>query len=148
MGQLNLPDYARIYIDTSVVIYTIEVNPNYWQLLQPLWQKFQAGQVELIASELTLMESLVIPLRQSNINLIDTYEQLLLSSVLQLIPISQTMLREAARLRATTPSLRTPDAIHIATVTTSGCTQFLTNDRQLRVVTSLPVVNLDEVLTS
>jgi predicted nucleic acid-binding protein len=148
MGQLNLPDYARIYIDTSVVIYTIEVNPNYWQLLQPLWQKFQAGQIELIASELILMESLVIPLRQSNANLIDTYEQLLLSSVLQLIPISQTILREAARLRATTPSLRTPDAIHIATASTLGCTQFLTNDRQLSVVTSLPIVILDEVLTS
>ncbi|MEG3918510.1 PIN domain-containing protein [Microcoleus sp. T3_A4] len=106
MGQLNLPDPARIYIDTSVVIYTIEVNPNYWQLLQPLWQKFQAGQIELITSELKFMESLIIPFRQSNVNLIDTYEQLLLSSVLQLIPISQTILREAARLRATTPSLR------------------------------------------
>lgn len=148
MGQLNLLDSARIYIDTSVVIYTIEVNPNYWQLLQPLWQKFQAGQIELITSELTLMESLVIPFRQSNVNLVDTYEQLLLSSVLQLLSISQTILREAARLRAITPSLRTPDAIHAATAITSGCTQFLTNDRQLRTVANLPVVILDEVLTS
>ncbi|MGD1701805.1 type II toxin-antitoxin system VapC family toxin [Dapis sp. BLCC M229] len=147
MGQLNLPDSARIYIDTSVVIYTIEVNPNYWELLQPLWQKFQAGQVELITSELTLMESLVLPLRQSNINLIATYEDLLLSSVLQLIPISLPILREAARLRATKLSLRTPDAIHAATAIAAGCTQFLTNDRKLRVVTSLPIVILDEALT-
>ncbi|MFP4415246.1 hypothetical protein [Coleofasciculus sp.] len=64
MGQLNLPDSAKIYIDTVIVIYTIEVNPNYWQLLQPLWQKFQSGQIELITSELTLLESLVIPFRQ------------------------------------------------------------------------------------
>ena len=148
MGQLNLPDSARIYIDTSVVIYTIEVNPNYWQLLQPLWQKFQAGQVELITSELTLMESLVLPFRQSNINLITTYEQLLLSSVLQLIPVSLPILREAARLRATIPSIKTPDAIHAATAIAADCTQFLTNDGQLRVVTGLPIVILDEVLTS
>ncbi|MBX9257525.1 PIN domain-containing protein [Desmonostoc muscorum CCALA 125] len=67
---------------------------------------------------------------------------------MQLIPISQTILREAASLRASTPSLRTPDAIHIATATTSGCTQFLTNARQLRTATNLPVVILDEVLTS
>ncbi len=127
MGQLNLPDSARIYIDTSVVIYTIEVNPNYWQLLQPLWQKFQAGQIELITSELTLMESLVIPFKQSNVNLVDTYEQLLLSSVLQLIPISRTILREAARLRAIMSSLRTPDAIHAATAITSHCTLPNTN---------------------
>ncbi len=50
------------------------------------------------------------------------YEQLLLSSVLQLISISQTILREAARLRATTPLLRTPDAIHAATAIASNCT--------------------------
>jgi predicted nucleic acid-binding protein len=148
MGQLDLPDSASIYIDTSILIYTLEVNPNYWQLLQPLWQKFQTGQIELITSELTLMESLVIPFRQSNLNLINAYEQLLLSSVLQLIPISQTILREAARLRAITPSLRTPDAIHATTAMASGCTQFLTNDRQLRTVSGLPVVILDEVLTS
>lgn len=67
--------------------------------------------------------------------------------MLQLIPIGQTTLREAARLRASTPSLRTPDAIHAATAITSDCTQFLTNDRQLRVVTGLHIVILDEVLT-
>jgi predicted nucleic acid-binding protein len=67
---------------------------------------------------------------------------------MQLIPISQTVLREAARLRAITPTLRTPDAIHAATAITSGCTEFLTNDRQLRTVANLPVVILDEVLTS
>lgn len=66
MGQLNLPDSAKIYIDTSMAIYTIEVHPDYWQLLQPLWQKFQAGQIELVTSELTLLESLVILFRQSN----------------------------------------------------------------------------------
>ncbi|KYC40808.1 twitching motility protein PilT [Scytonema hofmannii PCC 7110] len=148
MGQLNLPDSAKIYIDTSIVIYTIEVHPNYWQLLQPLWQKFQVGQIELITSELTLLESLVIPFRQLNTNLIDTYEHLLLSSVIQLIPINQIILREAARLRATTASLRTPDAIHAATAIISGCTQFLTNDQRLRTLPSLPVVVLDEVLTS
>lgn len=110
MGQLNLPDSARIYVDTSILIYTIEVNPSYWQLLQPLWQKFQAGEIELITSELTLMESLVIPFRESNQYLIDTYQELLLSSVIQLIPINRAILMDGARLRATITSLRTQDA--------------------------------------
>lgn len=148
MGQLSLPDSAKIYIDTVIVIYTIEVNPNYWQLLQPLWQKFQSGQIELITSELTLMESLVVPFRQGNTNLIDTYDQLLLSSGIQLIPINQTIIREAAQLRGSTTSLRTPDAIHVATAMISGCSQFLTNDQRLRAVPGLPILILDEVLTS
>ena len=148
MGQLALPDSAHVYIDTVVAIYAIEQTPTYGVLLNSLWNSLQAGNIEVFTSELTLMETLVVPIRNSDTFLIDAYEQLLRSPQMQLIPISQTVLREAARLRAITPSLRTPDAIHAATATTSGCTQFLTNDRQLRTVANLLVVILDEVLAS
>jgi predicted nucleic acid-binding protein len=148
MGQLTLPNAARIYIDTVTVIYAVEQAPTYGELLNPLWNSLQVGNLEVLTSELTLMETLIMPIRNSDTFLVDAYERLLRSPQRQLIPISQTILREAARLRATTPSLRTPDAIHAATAMTSGCTQFLTNDRQLRAVTGLPVVILDEVLTS
>jgi hypothetical protein len=43
MGRLILPTSGSIYIDTSVAIYTIEGNPDYYSLLQPLWSKFYAG---------------------------------------------------------------------------------------------------------
>lgn len=148
MGQLALPHFAHVYIDTVTVIYVVEQTPTYGVLLNPLWNSLQAGNLEVFTSELTLMETLVVPIRNSDTFLIDAYEQLLLSPQMQLIPISQTVLKEAARLRATTSSLRTPDAIHAATAITSGCTQFLTNDQQLRTVTNLPVVVLDEVLAS
>ncbi|MBD2201369.1 PIN domain-containing protein [Calothrix sp. FACHB-1219] len=148
MGQLILPNAARIYLDTVTVIYAVEQTPTDGVLLNPLWHSLQARTLEVFSSELTLMETLVVPLRNSDTFLVDAYDRLLRSPQMQLIPISQTILREAARLRASTPSLRTPDAIHIATATISGCTQFLTNDRQLRAATNLPVVILDEVLTS
>jgi len=48
MGQLNLPSSATIYLDTQVIIYTVEANPNYYSLLQPLWLKFQTGEIELM----------------------------------------------------------------------------------------------------
>lgn len=60
------------------------------------------------------MEVLVLPLRNVDTSLIADYEQLLFSSEIQLIPISKSVLREAANLRATT-NLKTPDAIHAAT---------------------------------
>jgi predicted nucleic acid-binding protein len=147
MGQLILPNAARVYVDTVTVIYAVEQTPTYGVLLNPLWNSLHARTLEVFSSELTLMETLVVPLRNSDTFLVDAYERLLRSPQMQLIPISQTILREAARLRASTPSLRTPDAIHIATAATSGCTQFLTKDRQLRTATNLPVVILDEVLT-
>lgn len=146
MGQLNIPSSAVVYVDTAIVIYSVEFNPDYWQLLQPLWAKLQANEISIVSSELTLMECLVVPLRNGNNLLVDTYEQLL-SSQISLVPISQTILKHAAQLRATT-NLRTPDAIHAATALSQGCTLFITNDTGFRNVPNLSVVILSEVLAS
>jgi predicted nucleic acid-binding protein len=147
MGQLNIPSSATIYLDTQVIIYTVEANPNYFSLLQPLWLKFQTGEIELMTSELTLLETLVFPLKNANTILVRDYEQLLLSSEIQLVPITQSVLRTAANLRANT-NLKTPDAIHAATAIGEGCTLFLTNDNGFRNVPNLSVVILSDVLAS
>ena len=147
MGQLNLPSSATIYLDTQVIIYTVEANPNYYSLLQPLWLKFQIGEIELMTSELTLLETLVFPLKNANTILVRDYEQLLLSSEIQLVPITQSVLITAANLRANT-NLKTPDAIHAATAISEGCTLFLTNDNGFRNVPNLSVVILSDVLAS
>jgi predicted nucleic acid-binding protein len=147
MGQLILPTSDSIYIDTSVAIYTIEGNPDYYSLLQPLWSKFYAGEIQIISSELILMEVLVVPLRNANNSLVADYEELLLSSQVQLISINQSILRQAANLRATS-NLKTPDAIHAATALSVSCNQFITNDKGFRNAPGLPVVILSEVLAS
>ncbi|MCF2149672.1 type II toxin-antitoxin system VapC family toxin [Desmonostoc muscorum LEGE 12446] len=147
MGKLILPTNGSIYIDTSVVIYTIEGIPDYYSLLQPLWSKFYAGKIQIISSELILMEVLVVPLRNGNNSLVADYEELLLSSQVKLIPISQSILRQSANLRATS-NLKTPDAIHAATALSVSCNQFITNDKGFRNVPGLPVVILSEVLAS
>ncbi len=36
MEQLVIPSSSKIYIDTAVVIYSVEWNPEYFELLQPL----------------------------------------------------------------------------------------------------------------
>lgn len=147
MGQLVLPSSSRIYIDTAVAIYSVEWNPNYYSLLEPLWLKLQAGEIEVVSSELILMETLVLPLRNADTFLLNAYEQLLLSEGMRLIPISQLILRQAANIRATT-NLKTPDAIHAATALSVSCNQFITNDKAFRNVSSLPVVILSEILAS
>lgn len=145
MGQLTLPTSAVVYIDTAILIYTVEANPTYFAALQPLWQQFQDGSIELVTSELTLMETLVTPLKNADTTLANDYEQLLTASEIQLIPISQCILRNAANLRVIT-SMKTPDAIHASTAISQGCTLFLTNDKSLRNIPSLSVVVLEDIL--
>ncbi|MEH2392277.1 MAG: PIN domain-containing protein [Nostoc sp.] len=147
MGQLILPSSGVIYIDTSIGIYSVEWNPNYYSLLRPLWLKFHTGEIEVVSSELILMETLVIPLKNNDTFLVNAYEELLLSENMQLIPISQFILPQAANLRATT-NLKTPDAIHAAIALSVNSNQFITNDKGFRNVPGLPVIILSEVLAS
>jgi len=110
MGSLILPAPGLVYVDSMIVICTVERYPAYWPLLDPLWQAARQKTLEIVSSELTLMETLVCPLRTQNAAIIQAFEQTLLDTYMRLIPITQPILREAASLRATT-RLRTPDAV-------------------------------------
>jgi predicted nucleic acid-binding protein len=146
MGALTLPASGLVYLDANPVIYTVEKHPVYGPLLQPLWQATQTKTIEVVSSDLALMETLVGPLKRGNITLEKAYEQALLGTEMRLLPITQAILREAARLRATT-RLKTPDALHAATALDAGCVLFVTNDAGFRSVASLPLVILDDLLT-
>ncbi|MEW6210246.1 MAG: type II toxin-antitoxin system VapC family toxin [Acidobacteriota bacterium] len=146
MGTLNLPTGGLVYVDTQVVIYSVEKHPDYWPLVRPLWLASKAGEVEVISSELVLLETLVGPMKNTADLLVADYEQLLSSTEIRLIPITRAILKEAARLRAET-NLKAPDAIHAATSQAIGCDIFLTNDREFRRVSGLPLVLLTDIAT-
>jgi predicted nucleic acid-binding protein len=146
MGSLALPASSLVYTDSDIIICSVETHAAYWPVLQSLWQAARAGSLAITSSELTLMETLIGPLRSGDEILQSAYQQVLQSPEVCLLPISQAVLGEAARLRAGIVALRTPDALHAATATLAGCTRFLTNDIGFRRIPGLPVVLLDEVL--
>jgi predicted nucleic acid-binding protein len=141
MGTLNFQPSSFVYVDTQIIIYSVEKFPNYFPTLEPMWLKLKAGEIRLATSELTLLETLVMPIRQADTTLVQIYEQLLSGADIQLIPISQKILREAATLRAIT-NLKTPDALHATTALTANCAFFLTNDRAFR---NVPKLNGTEI---
>jgi predicted nucleic acid-binding protein len=145
VGPLTLPGTGVVYLDANPVIYSVEKHPVFGPLLQPVWQAAQSSPVEIVSSELVLLEVLVGPLKAGDSVLADTYEQLFQQPQTRLIPISLAVLREAARIRATT-TLRTPDAVHAATALLTGCALFVTNDVGFRSIAKLPVVILDDLV--
>jgi predicted nucleic acid-binding protein len=56
------------------------------------------------------------------------------------------ILEAAARLRASSPGLHTPDAIHLATAMDASCEVFLTNDRRMKAAAPPAVISLDDLL--
>ena len=147
MGQLNLPATGPVYIDANPAIYSVDRHPIYAPLCDPLWQAIQNG-LPAGSSELTLLETLVGPLRNGNAVLAQQRVNLWNRPHISLWPITRDILHEAARLRAAIPGLKTPDAIHAATALLHGCTLFVTNDTGFRRVPDLPVVLLDDVLAA
>lgn len=94
---------------------------------------------------LTILETLVGPLKHGARLLAEAYNQILVASEMRLLPITQPILREAAALRAAIPALRTPDAIHAATALSTDFTLFLTNDPGFHRVSRLPTAVLEEL---
>lgn len=145
MARLALPASGDVYIDSNCIIYSVEKVAPHAELLRPVWETAATGSIRVVSSEVTLLETLVRPLRERNHRL----EQFLLAFLLRsnevrLVPVDVEILLRAAAVRAET-GLKTPDAIHAATGLTSKCVMFLTNDQGFRRVQDLPVVILNEV---
>jgi predicted nucleic acid-binding protein len=92
------------------------------------------------------METLVGPLKKADAALVTAYELLYGSPDLLFVPLDEAVLPEAARLRATIPGIRTPDALHAATALLYAVALFLTNDPDFRRVPGLPVTVLSDLL--
>ena len=145
MGRLVWAPGDTVFLDTDAVIYTVERLEPYYQLLLPLWLAANIGEVQVAGSELLLLETMVKPLRQADTNLQAAFRNLLTNTRFHLIPITRSILAEAASLRANF-GLKTPDSIHAASALSEDAAAFLTNDQGHLRARGLRVRLLDRVL--
>lgn len=122
---------ATVYLDTNPIIYLTEGNTAFKASIASLFAEFERAEARLITSELALTEALVLPLRQADVELVAVYERLF-DDLIEALPVSREVLIMAARLRAETPALRTPDAIHLATALLARADVFLSSDHGIR----------------
>lgn len=136
-----------VALDSSIFIYLLEQHPRYLPLLRPLFIEVDRGGVQAVTSALTLLETLVVPYRAGNRELAAKYEAILTNGRgLTLAMIDLPVVRLAAEIRAST-SVRTADAVHLATALLAGCTTFLTNDRRLPALGGLQALQLETFAT-
>jgi predicted nucleic acid-binding protein len=122
---------ATVYLDTNPLIYLTEGNPAFKASIEKLFTEFEKAQAQFVTSELALTEVLVHPLRNHDAALVAIYERLF-DTLVQPLPVSREVLIYAAQLRADTPSLRTPDAIHLATATLAKADAFVSGDAGIK----------------
>ena len=146
MGLIEDLGPGPIALDTAPFIYLLEENRRYLPLIEPVFQAIDRGEVDAVTSALTLLEVLVVPLREGSASLARRYEALLTSSRgLTLVEIDTSVSAGAAHLRAAL-GLKTPDALHLATAHQRGCSSFVTNDRRLPDLPEVRVLQLNDYL--
>ena len=145
MGQLTFPAGSVVYLDAPPIIYSVEKHVDFWRMLEQFWNVATSNEIQVVTSELTLLEVLVQPIRLGHQPLIEAHETLLLKSDIQLVPIDLSILRAAARLRAT-QNFKTPDAIHAATASLSNCSHLISNDTGFRRLTAIDVIILSDLI--
>lgn len=146
MAALTLPSSGTIYLDTNAIIYSVERIVPYTTMLESIWLAAQRTELMVVSSELTLLETLVKPMREGKQALEQRYRRLLTASrEVRLQAIERPIIEQALVLRATI-GLRTPDALHAATALQLGCALLVTNDPVFRRVPNIEIVILDDLL--
>jgi len=117
LGLIDDLDDRPVALDTAVFIYFIEKHEEFHPIVRPLFAAIDGGTLEAVTSALT-------------------------RSRIRLVEIGPPQLRAAAQLRAVHRAIRTPDALQISAALSSGCSTFVTNDRNLPTPPGLRVLQI------
>ena len=97
-------------------------------------------------SVITLLEVLVLPMRENEHKLVEEYQNILCNSPsIDIIDLTIDIAIKAASLRAKY-GLKTPDSIQVATALIASSEYFLTNDIRLKAISEIKILILDEII--
>ncbi len=145
MGWVDSLRGSVVGFDTMPLIYYIEENRSYLEVVDPFFEAIDRGEFKVVTSIITLLEVLVHPVRNGDVILAQRYRDLLFDTEgLSTMILDRTIAEEAARLRAS-HNIRTPDSIQMATAISEGASFFLTNDLRLPSLPNLKTLVLEHL---
>lgn len=134
-----------IFLDTSPLIYYLDGFEPYATKVEQFLLAALDERVHLYTSIITDMEYFVHPYRDNNYSKIITYKSFIQNIRVLKINIGEDVADKAAQIRAKYKTIRTADAIQLASAIMYNCNGFLTNDKQLKQVSEIQVLLVDEL---
>lgn len=130
---------SPLFLDSAPILYFLEGHPAYAEMLETLFRLLRKGQINSVASPITLAECLLgLP------GAGERCARLIVRDLNALVaPIDRSIVRLARDLRAR-HGLTLGDALQWATAMDTGCRGFLTNDPALARMKEIPVLLLDQ----
>ena|SRR3989338_5648689 len=150
VGGTGWKNYFRdcdyVCLDTSVLIYLFQDHKKYSNIVDRMFQFFEAKKVNLYFSSLLLTELLVDPFRKHQPDVArDWLSFFKVGPNLDIIDLSPSIAVDAAYLRARY-NIKTPDSIHLATAMQREKSIFLTNDQNLKKLKEVKVVCVEDLI--
>ena len=146
MGLIQKLTNKTVFLDTAPLIYYIEGNNQYSPLLDKLFTANSKGNFLFQTSVITLLEVLVLPMRQNEHQLVEQYQNILCNSPsINISELNIDIAKSASGFRAKY-GLKTPDSIQIATAVYTSAEYFLTNDIRLNAVKEIEILVLNELI--
>lgn len=134
---------SRLFLDTAPVIYFVERNPQFVDLIDPIFERLDTD-ITAVISGITLSECLVGAIRLGLADLEQAFVDVLQQDEVVFVEINAVIAREAARMRVRY-NLQLPDALQVAATLMASCEAFLTNDVALKRVNELRVLVVSEL---
>ncbi|MHC5936420.1 type II toxin-antitoxin system VapC family toxin [Nostoc sp.] len=138
-----LANVSRLFLNTAPLIYFVERNPQFVDLVAPIFDRLEAD-ITAVASAITLSECLVGAIRLGLVDLEQAFVDVLQQDEVVFVEINANIAREAARIRVRY-NLQLPDALQVAAAIIAGCETFLTNDTALKRVMELRILVVGEL---
>ena len=145
----QIENSKTVALDTTIFIYYIEQNPKYYSLLDSIFKRsnLKENPFKIVTSSITLIEVLTKPIKEKRFDLVEKYQEILLSSDnIFVLMVETNIAKKSAELKAKYGFLRTPDAIQLAAAIYGEADIFISNDKKLKEISEIKCIYLDEVL--
>lgn len=134
----------KLFLDAWAIIYFVEMaEPHYTKFADKLYTvRKKHKNATFAASQLSILECRIKPLREKNEELLDRYQHFFCETDLLLLPLTSYILEVATELRAFL-NLRTPDAIQAASaLSIDDDIIFITGDSSFNKIPNLNILNI------
>lgn len=140
-----MTEYRRVFLDTAPIIYYLENNAQYKDLIKDFFAKCLKNNVQLVTSAITIEEYLVFPYGSGNMELVHNFKKFLEYTDIEVVDINAEIAEQGAKIRGGYEYFKAMDALQIAAAVMSGCDMFFTNDKQLKQEKEIPCITIDDL---
>jgi predicted nucleic acid-binding protein len=138
--------HHRVAFDVNVFVYLFETTGPLAEAARAVVNAVSARRVVGIVSTVALAEVIVGPALMGDDTMGERYATAIQSiENLHVVPATVEIAAEAGFVRART-GLTLPDAVHIATARVAGASVLVTNDRRVRSMPKLDVIQLADLV--